>query len=36
METRVDVGQEFYLQAEVTNLDKIMVKVSKEYFIEMN
>ena len=35
-ESRVDVGHEFYLTAEATDLDKIMVKVSREYFVELN
>ena len=32
----VDAGHEFYLQAEVTNPDKLMVRLSKTYFVEMN
>ena len=35
-QSRVDAGHEFYLQAETKDLNKIMVKVSREYFVEMN
>lgn len=33
---RVDVGQEFFMEAETKDLDKIMVKVSREYFVELS
>ena len=34
-ETMVDVGKQFYLQAEVSTADKLMVKISNTYFVEM-
>jgi prefoldin subunit 5 len=33
---RVDVGQEFFMEAETKDLDRIMVKVSREYFVELS
>ena len=33
---RIDVGCEFFMEAESTQLDRIMVKVSKEYFVELS
>eukprot|EP00347_Sterkiella_histriomuscorum_P008070 403346490 len=35
-EARVDVGCNFFVQAEVEDLQKIMVKVSKDFFVELN
>ena len=35
-EARVDIGCEFFVQAEATSMDKVMVKVSKDYFVDLH
>ena len=35
-EARVDMGKEFYMQAEALDMNKIAVKVSKHYYVELN
>ena len=35
-ETRVDIGKEFYMHAEATELERIVVKVSQHYYVELN
>ena len=35
-ETRVDMGKEFYMQAEALDLNRIVVKVSQHYYVELN
>ena len=35
-ETRVDMGKEFYIQAEATDLQRFVVKVSQHYYVELN
>ena len=35
-ETRVDMGKEFYIQAEATDLERFVVKVSQHYYVELN
>ena len=36
MDMRFDVGHEFYMQAEALDMNRIMVKVSREFFVELN
>ena len=33
---KFDVGHEFYMQAEALDLNRIVVKLSKEFFVELN
>ena len=35
-ETRVDMGKEFYIQAEASDLQRFVVKVSQHYYVELN
>ena len=35
-ETRVDMGKEFYIQAEANDLERFVVKVSQHYYVELN
>ena len=35
-QTRVDMGKGFYIQAESSDLNRIVIKVSKHYFVELN
>ena len=35
-ETRVDMGKEFYIQAEASDLERFVVKVSQHYYVELN
>ena len=35
-ETRVDMGKEFYMQAEALDINSFVVKVSKHYYVELN
>ena len=35
-EARVDMGHEFYMQAEALDLNRFVVKVSRHYYVEMN
>ena len=30
------MGKEFYIQAEATDLERIIVKVSQHYYVELN
>ena len=34
-EARVDIGCEFFVQAEATSLEKIMVKVAKDFYVDL-
>eukprot|EP00353_Schmidingerella_taraikaensis_P010344 CAMPEP_0185585988 /NCGR_PEP_ID=MMETSP0434-20130131/41963_1 /TAXON_ID=626734 ORGANISM="Favella taraikaensis, Strain Fe Narragansett Bay" /NCGR_SAMPLE_ID=MMETSP0434 /ASSEMBLY_ACC=CAM_ASM_000379 /LENGTH=53 /DNA_ID=CAMNT_0028206747 /DNA_START=194 /DNA_END=355 /DNA_ORIENTATION=- len=36
MDLRFDVGHEFYMQAEADDLERIVVKVSRDFFVELN
>ena len=36
LEMRFDVGHEFYLEAEALDLNRIVVKVSREFYVELN
>ena len=36
LEMKFDVGHEFYMQAEALDLNRIVVKVSREFFVELN
>ena len=35
-ETRVDMGKEFYMQAEALDINSFVVKVSKHFYVELN
>ena len=36
LDMRFDVGHEFYMQAEALDLNRIVVKVSRDFFVELN
>ena len=36
MDLRFDVGHEFFMQAEALDLDRIILKVSRDTFVEVN
>ena len=36
LEMKFDVGHEFYMQAEALDLNRICVKVSREFYVELN
>ena len=36
LEMRFDVGHEFYMQAEALDLNRLVVKVSRDFFVELN
>ena len=36
MDMRFDVGHEFYMQAEADDLNRIVMKVSRDFFVELN
>ena len=33
---RFDVGHEFYMEAEALDLNRIVVKISRDFFVELN
>ena len=35
-EARVDLGCEFYVTAEAKKLDRVMVKVSRDYYVDLH
>ena len=35
-EAKVDIGREFFMQAEANDVQRIVVKVSRDYFVELN
>ena len=36
LDMRFDVGHEFFMEAEALDMNRIMVKVSREFFVELN
>ena len=36
LEMKFDVGHEFYIQAEAMDLNRIAVKVSRDFYVELN